>query len=249
MIQDLIDDLFLSDGETKRINCPNCAGIKTFTITCKDGLVIWNCYKASCNAKGATAVAMSKDALVNRITKPVGLTKKRVVPLVVPSHFSSYFPEKMVRYMDKNNVTKAWREGRVELFHDVIQDRAVFTIASAGRAVDAVGRALSRGTKWHKYENTGEPFITGYGETLYIVEDAASACAISHYGTAMALLGTDLSDRAIGIAKGYSNCVICLDKDASRKALSLTKRLKQFTETTMKVLKYDPKEYPQGVLA
>jgi len=64
----------------------------------------------------------------------------------------------------------------------------------------------------------------------------------------MALLGTDLSDRAIGIAKGYSNCVICLDKDASRKALSLTKRLKQFTETTMKVLKYDPKEYPQGVL-
>lgn len=249
MIQDLIDDLFLSDGETKRINCPNCAGIKTFTITSKDGLVIWNCYKASCNAKGATAVPMSKDALVNRITKPVELTKKRVVPLVVPSHFSSYFPEKMVRYMDKNNVTKAWREGRVELFHDVIQDRAVFTIASAGRAVDAVGRALSRGTKWHKYENTGEPFIAGYGETLYIVEDAASACAISHYGTAMALLGTDLSDRAIGIAKGYSNCVICLDKDASRKALSLTKRLKQFTETTMKVLKYDPKEYPQGVLA
>ena len=41
--------------------------------------------------------------------------------------------------------------------------------------------------KWYKYENTGEPFIAGYGETLYIVEDAASACAISHYGTAMAL--------------------------------------------------------------
>ena len=151
--------------------------------------------------------------------------------------------------MDKNNVTKAWREGRVELFHDVVQNRAVFTIASAGKAVDAVGRALGRGMKWYKYENTGEPFIAGYGETLYIVEDAASACAISHYGTAMALLGTNLSDRAMNIAKGYSNCVICLDKDASRKALSLTKRLKQFTDTTMRILKHDPKEYPEGVLA
>jgi hypothetical protein len=249
MIQDLINDLFLTDGETKRINCPNCGGYKTFTITSKDGLVVWNCYKASCNAKGATPVSMSKDALITRITKPKDLTDKRVVPLVVPSHFSSYFPERMVRYMDKNNVTKAWREGRVELFHDVIQNRAVFTIASAGRAVDAVGRALGKGMKWYKYENTGEPFIAGYGETLYIVEDAASACAISHYGTAMALLGTDLSDRAMNIAKGYSNCVICLDKDASKKALSLTKRLKQFTDTTMRILKHDPKEYPEGVLA
>ena len=65
----------------------------------------------------------------------------------------------------------------------------------------------------------------------------------------MALLGTNLSDRAVDIAKGYSNCVICLDKDASRKALSLTKRLKQFTDTTMRILKHDPKEYPEGVLA
>ena len=249
MIQDLINDLFLTDGESKRINCPSCAGLKTFTITSKDGLVIWNCYKASCNAKGATPVTMSRDTLITRITKPMELTERRVVPLVVPSHFSSYFPEKMVKYMDKNNVTVAWREGRVELFHDVVQDRAVFTIVSSGKAVDAVGRALGRGMKWYKYENTGEPFIAGYGDILYIVEDAASACAISHYGTAMALLGTNLSDRAIDIAKGYSECVICLDKDASRKALSLTKRLKQFTETSMRILKYDPKEYPEGVLA
>ena len=67
MIQDLINDLFLTDGETKRINCPSCGGYKTFTITSKDGLVVWNCYKASCNAKGATPVSMSRDALITRI--------------------------------------------------------------------------------------------------------------------------------------------------------------------------------------
>ena len=249
MIKDLINDLYLSNGETKRINCPSCAGFKTFTITSLDGLIIWNCYKASCNAKGATPEIMTRDTLVSRITKPLELVEKRVVPLVVPSHFSSFFPEKMVKYMDKNNITTAWKEGRVELFHDVVQDRAVFTIVSGGKAIDAVGRALRWGTKWHKYENTGEPFIAGYGDTLYIAEDAASACAISHYGTAMALLGTNLSERAIDIAKGYRKCVVCLDKDASRKALSLTMRLKQFTDTTMRVLQYDPKEYPEGVLA
>lgn len=249
MIKELIDDLYLSNGDTKRINCPNCAGFKTFTITSVDGLIVWNCYKASCNAKGATPAVMTRDTLVARITKPLELVERRVVPLVVPSHFSSFFPEKMVKYMDKNNVTTAWKEGRVELFHDVVQDRAVFTIVAGGKAIDAVGRALRWGTKWHKYENTGEPFIAGYGDTLYIVEDAASACAISHYGTAMALLGTNLSERAIDIAKGYNKCVVCLDKDASRKALSLTMRLKQFTDTTMRVLQYDPKEYPEGVLA
>jgi len=64
----------------------------------------------------------------------------------------------------------------------------------------------------------------------------------------MALLGTSLTDRALEVAKGYSRCVVCLDKDASKKALSLTMRLKQYTETTMRLLNADPKEYPEGVL-
>ena len=53
MIQDLIDDLGLSDGETRRINCPHCSGFKTFTISILEGVAVWNCYKASCPSKGA----------------------------------------------------------------------------------------------------------------------------------------------------------------------------------------------------
>ena len=55
----------------------------------------------------------------------------------------------------------------------------------------------------------------------------ASACAVSSYGTGMALLGTNLTDRALEIAKQYPRCIVCLDKDASKKALTLTVSLPQ----------------------
>ena len=50
-ITDIADDL--SNGQTKRMNCPNCGGHKTFTITNNMGQVLWNCYKASCNVSGS----------------------------------------------------------------------------------------------------------------------------------------------------------------------------------------------------
>ena len=247
MIQDLIDDLGLSEGDTRRINCPHCSGFKTFTISILDGVAVWNCYKASCPSKGAAKQTLSKDAIVNRVVPLVKINRSNVYK--IPDSFSSFFPDKMVRYMDKNNVTKSWRKNDVELFHDVLQDRAVFAIKKDGIIIDAIGRALKYGTKWHRYGDTNEPFLAGTGDDLYLVEDAASACAVSSYGVGMALLGTNLTDRALEIAKQYPRCIVCLDKDASKKALTLTVRLKQFTSTTMRLLEFDPKEYPEGVLA
>ena len=50
-VSDLIVDVDLAVGDSKRVNCPNCGGIKTFTITNSEGKLLWNCYKASCNVK------------------------------------------------------------------------------------------------------------------------------------------------------------------------------------------------------
>ena len=254
MIQDLILNMTLAEGDTKRIDCPHCYGKNTFTLSIRDGIALWNCYKASCNSRGAVPVTLSRNDLEKRIHKNlISRTKEKQLTYEQPTNFSTYFPEKMTKYMDKNNVTESWRLGHVDLYHDVVQDRCVFIIKkkqvlSVSPPVDAVGRALGRGTKWYRYSGTGEPFTVGYGDTLYLVEDAASACAISKYGTAMALLGTTLTNRALEIAKGYNRCVVCLDKDASKKALSLTMRLKQYTQTTMKLLQEDPKDHPEGVL-
>jgi hypothetical protein len=38
MIQDLLNDVILKDGETLRLNCPSCGGYKTFTITKLSGV-------------------------------------------------------------------------------------------------------------------------------------------------------------------------------------------------------------------
>jgi len=48
-----VNDIQLDVGQTKRMNCPNCNGYKTFTVTNEMGNLIWNCYKASCGVSGA----------------------------------------------------------------------------------------------------------------------------------------------------------------------------------------------------
>ena len=60
-IYNIISDLDIQNGNTKRMDCPNCGGIKTFTVTNNMGSLVWNCYKASCNVKGGQRVHLSVD--------------------------------------------------------------------------------------------------------------------------------------------------------------------------------------------
>ena len=47
---EIIQNIKLSDGDRKTIDCPFCGGKKKFTIDKYDGKIVWNCYKANCNA-------------------------------------------------------------------------------------------------------------------------------------------------------------------------------------------------------
>ena len=60
-IYNIVSDLNLSNGETKRMNCPECGGLKTFTVTNNMGSLVWNCYKVSCRVSGGTRVHLSVD--------------------------------------------------------------------------------------------------------------------------------------------------------------------------------------------
>ena len=53
----------LPNGETKRLDCPECGGYKTFTATNNMGRLLWNCYKASCSVRGSTRVHLSVDEI------------------------------------------------------------------------------------------------------------------------------------------------------------------------------------------
>jgi DNA primase len=175
--------------------------------------------------------------------------EKKTEHFDIPDSFTLNFPDRMIKYMTTNHVLDAWKDNRVELYHDVVQNRAVFMVKSSGQTIDAVGRALGKGIKWHRYGKSKQPFIvkTDVSHAI-VVEDAASAAAVSQYATGIALLGTHLTDEALELIAGYRSVTVALDRDAANKALHLTKRIKQFTTATMKLLKEDPKVYPRGVI-
>lgn len=244
MIQDILDDLILKTGETLRTDCPSCGGVNTLTVTKQAGSVLWNCYKASCNLKGNKRTKFSKEDF-NRKTEPANT----LTSFSIPGSFTYQFPDRMIKYLDTNNVLDAWRADLVELYHDVAQNRAVFMVKSEGQTIDAIGRALGRGVKWHRYGKSKQPFVVKPNTShAFVVEDAASACAVSEFGTGIALMGTHLTDEALDVIAGYRSVTVALDRDAIQKALHLTKRIKQFTSCTMKILQDDPKVYPRGVV-
>ena len=245
------DDLM--EYQKIRINCPSCGGIKTFTATRTDGIVLYNCYKAGCNVSGKKRMLSSSRYIRE---KSIILPSQKKQEFKIPDHFSVYLPKKMTRYCNENNINT----DKVQLYHDVKLDRAVFPIFDVKinegslptitpKIVDAVGRSLSKyGAKWHRYSNSGLPFICGEGETCYVVEDSASAVAVSQHGIGLALLGTNLSNEVRDIVIKYPYVIVCLDKDASSKAIRMKNRIAQFTRANVKLLEVDPKENPKGVL-
>src|SRR5210317_2668359 len=60
-IYNIISDIDVPNGQTKRMNCPECGGLKTFTVTNNMGSLVWNCYKVSCRVSGGTRVHLSVD--------------------------------------------------------------------------------------------------------------------------------------------------------------------------------------------
>ena len=71
-MNDLIHDLGLANGQTKRMTCPSCNTKNTFTITNNMGKIIWNCYKAGCSVSGGTRTQLTADDIRKSLvgTKP-----------------------------------------------------------------------------------------------------------------------------------------------------------------------------------
>ena len=249
----------IDDNQGIRVNCPSCGGYGTFTATRVDGSILYNCYKAGCSVSGRKDVVGSSKYVRQ---KSIIAAEPNKYEFDIPEHFSIYFPKKMIKYCNENNIDI----NKVQLYYDVKLDRAVFPVFMAqpsnfdvptiwrNKVVDAVGRSLSKYSnnrnypKWHRYGKSGLPFICGNSETCYVVEDCASAVAVSQYGTGLALLGTNLSDQILDIVANYPSVVVCLDRDASAKAIKMKNRIGQFTKCEVRLLDVDPKEKPEGVL-
>ena len=237
---EIVQHIRCKDNETKRINCPFCGGKYTLTVTKRDGSLIWNCYKASCSASGGKRVGYGLDAIKNKFAgKTTDKTGIRTYPIpnvnaAVENH------EHVLDYIQANNCTKALEDDAVKMSYDPEKDRVLFWM---NNNQGAVGRALKTNIKpkWLSYGDTTGILAVGNSDTAIVVEDAASACAVYATGvyTGVALLGTNVSPAQRIQLRHYKKLIICLDKDASKKAISISRSLNGYVDTTVCFIRED----------
>jgi hypothetical protein len=231
-INNIINDIDIPNGHTKRMNCPECGGIKTFTITNNMGSLVWNCYKASCNVRGGNRVHLSADDIRAGFT---GAKEFAEDAFELPSY--------IVPHRDRRSVLRfcyeyGFEPDDVGVSYDIKEDRVVFPISHNGKLVDATGRALGkRLPKWKRYGKSGLPFTHGCGNVAVVVEDCVSAAVVG-YGSfvGVALLGTSLQDSHKGYLAQFSTAVIALDPDALKKSFAMAKELRGHVDD-VKILK------------
>ena len=123
----------------------------------------------------------------------------------------------------------------IPVLYDPLERRIAFMIQKDGENVDAIGRALDiwRKPKWKRYSDINSaiivPFDASPKPNLIIVEDIISAWKAVTYledTDAMPLLGTSLSTNNLNkIWDTYTSVTIALDKDATDKAISMSRRI------------------------
>ena len=178
-IYNIVSDMNISNGVTKRTNCPNCGSRNTFTVTNNMGSLVWNCYKASCNAKGGTRVHLSADD----IRTSFGGVKEFVEESFrLPDYIIPYTGEDYCG-IDKKH-----------LMYDVKEDRVVFVVKHNDEIVDATGRSLkNKLPKWKRYGKSTLPYTFGCGKVAVVVEDCVSASILdSEVYVGVAVLGLSL---------------------------------------------------------
>ena len=221
-IYNIISDIDVANGQTKRMDCPSCGGYKTFTITNNMGSLVWNCYKASCNIRGG-----------NRIHLTVEDIRAGMGNVAEFADGTFDMPQYIVPHRDKRDVLQfCYSYGldpdELGALYDVKEDRVVFPIVHGGKTVDATGRAIGkRLPKWKRYGKSGLPYTHGCGKVAVVVEDCVSAAVVGGESfVGVAILGTSLQESHKGYLSQFSTAVIALDPDALPKTLQMAKELR-----------------------
>lgn len=236
----MVKGISLRANERRSLNCPFCGDTKKkFSIARIDGRIVWNCYRASCNARGAFNTERNQSELKSRLSRSeISLPRKiNSIPSILSSVYSH--PD-AVEYLKSVNSLEAYNDGLVHIKYSPSDNRVLFFNKDK---TGAVGRALDkRIPKWWSYGDTSGGIVVGDNSHAVVVEDAASACSVSRIGvTGIALLGTQLTPLIKSKIIEFDRVTIILDKDASSKALSIAKKMAQYTTATAKLTRDDLK--------
>ena len=173
--------------------------------------------------------------------------KEKAKDFVTPKSFVSIFStDKCTDYLKKNHCIESYTKGKADIKYDVKQHRVVFLIKEKEKVKGAIGRGLNSRVypKWFMYGDKSHPFICGSSDTAVLVEDCASACAVSGVHTGVALMGTSLPESYIPVLKKkFRKVIVALDRDATTKAFDISNQLRYYMDTEVKILEDDLKYY------
>ena len=179
------------------------------------------------------------------VTKEKEKAKEKA--FVIPKSFVSIFStNKCTDYLKKNHCIEPYLKGKASIMYDVKQHRAVFLIKEKEKVKGAIGRGLNSEVypKWFIYGDKNYPFICGSSDTAVLVEDCASACAVSEVYTGVALMGTSLPDSYIPVLKKkFKRVIVALDRDATTKAFDISNQLRYYMDSEVKILEDDLKYF------
>jgi hypothetical protein len=223
----IVSQIETREGTKTTIDCPFCGGKKKFTIDKYDGKLLWNCFRASCNVRGsyqgrrsveATKAYLSGHANEKQKTKHVPIPQITTKP---ENH------EPTCDYLRVVNSWEAYLAGDIKVRYAPKENRVLFYNKEG---TGAVGRFLgSSKYKWWNYGDLSGGIHVGDGDHAILVEDAPSACAVSQLTgyVGVAILGTTLTKPLLASLSKYTETTLVLDKDASSKAVLLTRRHSQ----------------------
>jgi len=239
-IYSYINTINVNKGESMRLDCPICDGINSLSITNFGDVTKFNCFKASCNVKGTYKNDISSESFskangnktINHQNSRGNSYSPQAKKVLQRYWRGNDFPIELINYLTVNHCLHAYQNNSADIRYDYQKNRAVFVIKNhRNEVIDGAGRALYDGAlpKWFRYGSTRLPYVCGDKKCKHavVVEDCASATAISSLVTGVALLGTHLTEEVEEVlCDKFDKVTVALDKDATIKSLSLINELK-----------------------
>lgn len=244
----LLSDLRLREGQEHRGDCPFCGGRNTFTVTKRDGALVWNCFKASCGVRGSKGGPVPPQS-VQRLLDGLAAPTRAMNPVPTPLVAIDGRPD-IINWLTQVNSLEAYQQKLINILYAPSEDRIMFEINKQGYT----GRSLDAWPKWKKYGDSNHCIVVGSGSCGVVVEDAPSACAVGVCTdfSGIAILGTNLTRNIRQELNQFKELIICLDPDASLKAMEMVSQLSSRHSVTMIVppddLKYFNKEKIETIL-
>lgn len=241
----------LGEGQTLAGElCPACSGGEsreaTLSVSRRDGLLLWNCHRASCGFRGA-----STGGRYERRSAPVVQTRGTVGRQMVresepvPAEASEYLRNRYritARHAAKYDL--GWYEGRLSVPVRNYQ----------GEILGVNLRSLSGEvpkSKLHSEKGALSWFVNHTSPDIIIVEDQFSAMRASDYSTSVALLGTNLNEERVSEIKQVARGTVylALDADAWDKAVKYVLQYRSWLPLRLLKLTKDIKDMTDEELA